>query len=328
MRSRPIGFAACVFVIVASCGRDSSSHSAPSVSPPPSTPVATSGTTGNAPVRVTFSNVDFHVEAGAVVEVSRLSGALMTTRPGQPPVFDDLRSFMIEVDSGEMAISPVSLTRLLNANVFSFKGSPLTDVEVTIEGGRLKQKATLHKGIPVPVSMEAEISAARDGRARLHPTSLSVGGIPSRGLMKTFGLELDDLVDSYKAHGFEIAGDDLLLDTGRLVTAPMIKGRLASIRISGDRIIQVFGDSPPAGDRASRARNSMQYRGGVLRFGKLTMTDTDMQLIDADPSDPFDFDPARYVRQLVAGYSKNTPDGGLRVYMPDFNEAARRDLKP
>jgi hypothetical protein len=72
----------------------------------------------------------------------------------------------------------------------------------------------------------------------------------------------------------------------------------------------------------------MQYRGGVLRFGKLTMGDADMQSIDADPSDPFDFDPARYVRQPVAGYSKNTADGGLRVYMPDFDEAARGDLKP
>ena len=72
----------------------------------------------------------------------------------------------------------------------------------------------------------------------------------------------------------------------------------------------------------------MQYRGGVLRFGKLTMTGTDMDLIDADPRDPFDFDPARYIRQLVAGYSKNTPDGGLRVYMPDYNEVSGTDLRP
>jgi hypothetical protein len=69
----------------------------------------------------------------------------------------------------------------------------------------------------------------------------------------------------------------------------------------------------------------MWYRGGVLRFGKLTMNDTDMRLIDADPSDPFDFFPDHYKDQLVAGYSKTTATGGLLVYMPDYAKLAKPD---
>jgi hypothetical protein len=46
------------------------------------------------------------------------------------------------------------------------------------------------------------------------------------------------------------------------------------------------------------ARNYMYYRGGTLRFGRLTMSDTDMQLIDADPTDPLDFSPS-LVREAV-----------------------------
>jgi hypothetical protein len=53
------------------------------------------------------------------------------------------------------------------------------------------------------------------------------------------------------------------------------------------------------------------------------MTDADMWLIDADPRDPFDFFPDHYLDQLVAGYSKTTKAGGLRVYMPDFDKAAK-----
>lgn len=64
----------------------------------------------------------------------------------------------------------------------------------------------------------------------------------------------------------------------------------------------------------------MYYRGGTLRFGKLTMTDTDLLLVDADQTDPFDFSPERYNDQLVAGYSKNTRAHGLIVYMPDLND--------
>jgi hypothetical protein len=71
----------------------------------------------------------------------------------------------------------------------------------------------------------------------------------------------------------------------------------------------------------------MAYRGGILRFGRLTMTDVDMQLIDADPTDPFEFFPDHYNDQLVAGYSKTTASGGLRVYMPDYNKISKR-LQP
>ena len=54
------------------------------------------------------------------------------------------------------------------------------------------------------------------------------------------------------------------------------------------------------------------------------MDGTDLQLIDQDPRDPFDFYPARYEGQLVAGYSKNTPERGLKTYMPDYDDLAAR----
>jgi hypothetical protein len=64
----------------------------------------------------------------------------------------------------------------------------------------------------------------------------------------------------------------------------------------------------------------MSYRGAQLRFGKLTMGDTDLVLIDMDPRDPLDFYLDHYKDQLVAGYSRTTPQFGLRVFIPDFNK--------
>jgi hypothetical protein len=54
------------------------------------------------------------------------------------------------------------------------------------------------------------------------------------------------------------------------------------------------------------------------------MSDTDLKLIDMDPKDPFDFFSARYNEQLVAGYSKNTPQQALRTYMPDFSDLQKK----
>ena len=98
----------------------------------------------------------------------------------------------------------------------------------------------------------------------------------------------------------------------------------------GEFVFEQFGR---AGQRPSltppdpRAKNYMYYRGGVLKFGKLTMEDTDLLLVDANQNNPFDFSPAEYNRQLVAGYSKNTPGHGLIVYMPDLSELNARTAK-
>jgi hypothetical protein len=51
------------------------------------------------------------------------------------------------------------------------------------------------------------------------------------------------------------------------------------------------------------------------------MRDTDLLIEDAEPTDPFDFFLDEYNAQLVAGYSKNTPDHGLITVMQDWKRA-------
>jgi hypothetical protein len=99
-------------------------------------------------------------------------------------------------------------------------------------------------------------------------------------------------------------------------------------------LVQKFSSQgAPSGTLLAKAdaggRNYIYFSGSVITFGHLTMKPADLQLIDADPADPFDFFPARYEGQLVAGYSKNTPKGGLKTYMPDFGDLGRvKDLRP
>jgi len=104
---------------------------------------------------------------------------------------------------------------------------------------------------------------------------------------------------------------------------PMMRGHITAIRLEGDEIIQTFGTARTRGAGKAPGGNYMFYRGGMLRFGKLLMSDTDMRLIDSDPSDPFDFFPDHYQDQLVAGYSKTTASGGLLVYMPDYDKLSK-----
>jgi hypothetical protein len=279
-----------------------------------------------APVQVQMRNVALHVDATTIVRIVHLRGELISTSPTKPPVFDDRRSFKVRVDSGEIAVDSGALTQLLNHYLFSYKGSPLRDLKVTTEEGRLRIDGELRKGVPIPFSMLAEPSVTPDGTLRLHPTKVNALGIPARRLMSMFGLELSNLISLKHARGARIDGDDFLLDPAALIPPPTIEGRLQSVRIDGDTIVQRFGPGrlPALKPPDPAAANYMYYSGGILKFGKLTMANTDMQLIDDNPRDPFDFNQDRYNDQLVAGYSKNTAALGLKVYMPDYHRVAAK----
>jgi hypothetical protein len=324
--------ALAALALTASCHRappppaSSTAVSSAAEVPAAEVPVATTGHAGG-DVAVDFQNVDFHLGPGVVLEVRHLQGALSSRRRDAPPIFDDVGSYALRVDAGEVAMTAASLTALLNTRLFNYEGAPITGVAVSIEDGHLKQKGTLHKGIAVPFTIVADVAATTDGRIRLHPLSFTAAGLSMGGLMNLLHIELDDLVKSDRPRGFETEGDDLLLLPDRLLPDPKITGRLTAIRIEGDRIVERFGPSAPA-HATGGEKNYMYYRGNQLRFGRLTMTDTDLRLIDADPSDPFDFSPREYVAQLVAGYSKNAADGSLRVYMPDLHDAKKTDLRP
>jgi hypothetical protein len=276
------------------------------------------------PVEAEMRNVRYRVDDRVVLEIAHLRGALQPTRPDAPPWFDDPSSFILAIDTGDVAITPASLSALLNDYVFNYKGSPLKHLEVSIDQGELKQRGVLHKVVDLPFTIRAQLSTTDDGRLRLHPTSVKVMGLPVKSLMRLFGLELDNLVQVRQGRGVEIEKNDFLLAPADLLPPPRIQGKVTGVRLEPTRIHQIFGGSTRRGAQSAlrpsdpKAPNYMFYRGRMLRFGKLTMADADLQIVDADPSDPFDFYLSHLNEQLVAGESHNQPDFGLLTRMPDY----------
>jgi hypothetical protein len=265
--------------------------------------------------------VHLRVTDGIALDVNYLNGKMVSVTEGTPPNFDDGRSYRIDVENAEIATDRVSLTALVNS-VTSQSGSALRDVRIDFDHDLVRQSGHLQKGVSIPFTIKSSVSVTADGRVKLHPESVKAVDVPVGAFMKTLGLELSTLVKSMPDRGVEISGDDILLSPGKMVPPPEIRGRVTHVEIRGDRMIQTFG-TPPKPARG-RTPHYVWFRGGSIRFGRLTMTNTDMKLIDADPSTPFDFYPAKYKAQLVAGYSKNTPDQALRVYMPDYATVSAR----
>jgi hypothetical protein len=272
-------------------------------------------------VQVQMRRVDFHVDSLIVLHIAELRGELLPGPHKGPPWFDDKESFVLGIDSAEVAMSAASLGRLLDRYTFAYRGSPFRDLRITIEQGRLRQQGKLRG---VPFSVVGDLTVTPQGEIRLHPATIKAIGLPVGGLMKLFGLALDKLVHVAPGRGVRIEKNDLLLSPSGLLPPPRIRARVAAVTVRDSEIVQVLhreeGEPRPAIHPPEPAGNYMYYCGGTLRFGKLTMNGTDLEIRDADPDDPFDFFLDRYNDQLVAGYSRNTPDHGLVTYMPDFRQ--------
>ena len=281
-----------------------------------------------AAVQIEMRNVRLHMDQSVVLDVQQLRGAMISTSDG-PPVFDDQKSYVMRIGEATVSMDMASVTNLMNRYAFGYEGAPLEHVKAQVDDGKLRLSGTLRKGIGIPFSSKATVSVSDDGRLRFHVESLKTAGVPAKGLLGFFGLELDDVVSLKERRGVDVQENDILISPGQVLPPPRMHGRVVQASLHGDRLVQTL-----RGETAQRAvvlhkpspsaRNYIYFGGGDIRFGKLTMHDADLQLIDSDPRDPFDFYPARYNAQLVAGYSKNTPSHGLKTYMPDFDDLVKK----
>ena len=277
-------------------------------------------------------NVDLHIDERNALRIVRLRGEAVPTHAGEPAVLDDESSFTVRVTSGTVALSGDALGALMNERVFAYRGSPLRDLHIRTSGNQLVQRGIMHKGVDIPFEMTASLALEPDGRVRLHPTSMHILGVNGEKLLHALGLHLDKLLDLRGAHGASVKGDDLFLQPTEILPPPAISGRLASIRVEGSEVVQDFVRLPDDSvfDGYARpdsaAANYIFFRGSRLRFGKLLMSDTDLQIVDADERDPFDLYLKEYNKQLTAGTSRTLPNLGLRVLMPDYRRVANSPL--
>jgi len=280
------------------------------------------GSPQRAAVRAEMHNVLYHFTDSISVHIVQLQGKLLPTNKEGLPIFDDANSFILEIESAEITVTTEALANVLNQYAFAAPDAPLKDIRLSVQGQKLKIHGRLRSKGNVPFESEGTLSPTSQGEIRVHTQQLKAAHIPVKGLMDVLGETVSKLIDIRKVRGLRAEQDDLILTPSELFPPPHIQGRLTSIRVRGNEIVQVYGTNPAPSLKLTG--NYMAYRGARLRFGKLTMSDTDLTLIDLDPQDPFDFYLDHYRDQLVAGYTKITPSFGLRTYFRDYDKLTRK----
>ncbi len=275
-----------------------------------------------------IKNAHFHLTDRIIVDIVTLSGKL-TPKPGQMVVFDDKQSFAIDVDSANVRLSTTSLTNDLNDFVFAAHDAPLKKLSASIDGDQLSVKGLLASKGDIPFETTAMLTVTPEGMIRVHTTSVKALHLPVKGLMDVLGLDTAKLVDTKKVGGVSVDKDDLVLEPEVILPPPRFRGHLSSIKIENGEIALTFAPQAGREDHSALknncgARNYIQFEGGTVRALRLTMADADLTLVDADPADPFDFAIDHYKEQLVAGYTKMTPQGGFCAHVPDYDKIKRR----
>lgn len=273
--------------------------------------------------QVAMKNVGFRIDSTVVLHIHDLRAEMFSKQRGEPLNFDDKFSFVLRIFHGKIGMTGPSLSELMNRYTFGYKGAPFRDLVVTPLGTHtLKQEGILHKGVDMPFTMIGEVSATPEGYIRVHPTKITLcDKIDGLGLLKALGLSLQTMVHVDEKRGAMLQKNDIVLDPAKILPHPALDARLTDVHVEGSELIQVFdlgkAVAPLAPPDAGEP-NYMYFREGTLRMGKLFMVDADMQVIDTDPRDPFDFFIDYYNKQLVAGFTRNTPVYGLKVFMRDF----------
>jgi hypothetical protein len=283
------------------------------------------GDGGGQGVQAAMRNVDFHLTDRIVVHIQTLDGKLVPTQPGQVPVMDDKRSFVFDVDSSSVTLSTAALTNDLNDYVFAQPGAPLKKLEASVKGDELVVKGVLARKGGIPFESDGTVTLTDGGMIRVHTNKVKAAGIPVKGLMDLLGIETQNLLNTKKVEGVSVDKDDLVLDPQEILPPPAIRGRLSGIRLVDGAIALTFGSGQLRDPRAGTTngcsgRNFIAFKGGALRFGRLTMNDADLELVDLQPGDAFDFSLDHYAEQLAAGYAKTNLQGGLCAHVPDFDK--------
>jgi hypothetical protein len=273
------------------------------------------------PVAMQMRNVLFHFSEIAAAHIESLNGDLVSSGDNRIPSLDDKTSFILRVRSARISVSPAALASIMNEYVFAKSDAPIKNLSVSIEGDKFHVKGKLHSKGDVPFETVGSLHTTPDGRIRIHSEKMKAFHVPVKGIMNLFGMDLANIINTSKIPGFDTDKDDLLLDLGKLLPPPRIQGAVTAVRIENNELVTIFGgvDTAPALEKG----NYIAFRGGQVRFAKLTMDDANITVLDLDPGDPLDWFQDRYKDQVVAGYSKITPAFGLRTYVKDFNKLPR-----
>lgn len=276
--------------------------------------------------RILMKNVRFCWSKQVCINTDRLTAKALPLNGRSAVNFDDLKSFIVDVDNATVLISPKTLQGMFNESVFNYPGSNLRDLTVGIErlGGKnhVKLNGSLkYLFLWIPFEMDTNLLVDhKTNTLVIAVNTLHVFGIiPATWLIQFNPFNLEKLLTLPPNKYLTVHKNLMMVKPFGLFPPPRINGTMSGIAVEPNLISLSFkgveGTLQPMPDPT--AKNLIYLQGGTSQFGRLEMVDTQIQVIDKNPATPFQFSLLNYSQYLPGSGVKLEPNGAVKVMMAD-----------
>jgi hypothetical protein len=183
------------------------------------------------PSIVHLDSGDIRLGSGTVLHLEHFDGASI-------PHLDKegCKHSTIEIRSGKLSLTDAGLMQLINHD-FEKKGDKKR-IKVTADGDKLKFEGS--KAAGMNMTFEARPTALGGSRIALVATDVKMMHLPVKGLMHTFGLNMDDLMHPNN-RALSVEKDNVIVDLRYVSKSTPLEGHVTSVVIQGHRIVLTFG---------------------------------------------------------------------------------------
>jgi hypothetical protein len=276
-------------------------------------------------VDILFRNVRFCWSQKICINSSHLAATAQPLSGNMPLLFDNLKSYIVNVHNADVLITPLTLQGMFNESVFNYPGSKLRNLSVGIakqsDGNHVMLRGSLNYILWIPFEMDTKLAVDQKSNTLLiSVNTLKVFGfIPATWLIDLKPFNLDKLLTLPANRYLTVHQNVMMVKPFGLFPPPRINGKMAQIAVTPQFIQLKFSGSEPAfGSLSQSASNFIAVRGGAARFGNIQMLNTDVEVIDRNPQSLFQFSLLNYLDYLPQSEVRLLKNGGAVLKMSDI----------
>lgn len=276
-------------------------------------------------VDILFKNVRFCWSKAICISNRQLTATAISINRNSPVIFDNLDSIIIEVHNAQVLITPKTLQGMFNESVFNYPGSNLRDLNVSIQNisgqNHVLIRGSLNYILWLPFQMDSNLSVDRKTNSLIIAVNdISLFGfIPATWLIQLKPFNLDKILKLPKNRHLTVHHNLMLVKPFGLFPPPRVNGQMSAIDVTPNFIRLTFsGADPDFGTIPQPAYNLIYLHGGTARFGNIQMLKTNVEVIDQNPNNLFQFSLLNYLDYLPNSEAHLQKDGGAIVKMPDM----------
>ncbi|MCB1159061.1 MAG: hypothetical protein H7A25_16575 [Leptospiraceae bacterium] len=292
-------------------------------------------------VSMSLKNVNFRFTPKIYLNIHSLEAELRPKEPARIVNFDDLNSFHIEIFAGEAFLHSSIMKHIFKDIIFNYPNSPLKLESLELleplpgsEASRVKLSGEVNFMFWLKFTMYGIMELNKsDMSIRIKAERMDALYNPyTKQLLGLVGLDMEKLLKPLPpGRGLVVNGNTIIVNPFSLFPPPSMYGKLESLKVKNNGIVLKFErvktmnfPSMPS----SNAKNYLFLFNGDVKFGQLVMNmigNANMEMVDSDPSDIFDFYLKEYFNVLTGPGTRviMQSNKSILVEMMDYDDSMR-----